>query len=183
MTGGWRCGTAVRSSPRIRYPGADTSFGSCPSTARDRSPAMRACATRPADVRPAQSRSMSRSATQELSYADVLDRVLSEEVATKTARHVTMRTSLARFPFVKGLDSFGSRTPRPPCSRPLLRPRDYARQTHAPTVRRASGVKTSTAGTPPSRRGRTAHHCSLSGGTAGVSPARAEMAGDRNGAE
>ena len=45
-------------------------------------------------------------ATQELSYADFLDRVLTEEVATKTAKHVTMRTSLARFPFVKGLDSF-----------------------------------------------------------------------------
>ena len=43
---------------------------------------------------------------QELSYADFLDRVLSEEVAAKTAKHVTMRTSLARFPFVKGLDSF-----------------------------------------------------------------------------
>ena len=28
-------------------------------------------------------------ATQELSYADFLDRVLSEEVATKTARHVS----------------------------------------------------------------------------------------------
>ena len=44
--------------------------------------------------------------TQELSYADFLDRVLNEEVATKTAKHVTMRTSLAWFPFVKGLDSF-----------------------------------------------------------------------------
>ena len=61
-----------------------------------------------------------------------------------------------------------------PCSRPLLRPRDYARQAHAPTVPRASGVKTSTAWTPPSRRGRKAHNCSLSGRTAGVSPARAE---------
>ena len=45
-------------------------------------------------------------ATQEFSYADFLDRVLNEEVATKTAKHVTMRTSLAWFPFVKGLDSF-----------------------------------------------------------------------------
>jgi DNA replication protein DnaC len=44
--------------------------------------------------------------TKELSYADFLDGVLSEEVASKTAKHVTMRTHLARFPFVKGLDTF-----------------------------------------------------------------------------
>ena len=42
----------------------------------------------------------------ELSYADFLDQLLTEEVAAKTAKHITMRTSLARFPFVKGLDSF-----------------------------------------------------------------------------
>jgi DNA replication protein DnaC len=45
-------------------------------------------------------------ATKDLSFADFLDQVLSEEVAAKTAKHVTMRTSLARFPFVKGLDAF-----------------------------------------------------------------------------
>jgi len=44
--------------------------------------------------------------TKECSYADFLDQVLSEEVASKTAKHVTMRTQLARFPFVKGLESF-----------------------------------------------------------------------------
>jgi DNA replication protein DnaC len=44
--------------------------------------------------------------TKELSYADFLDQVLTEEVASKTAKHVTMRTQLARFPFVKGLDAF-----------------------------------------------------------------------------
>jgi DNA replication protein DnaC len=43
---------------------------------------------------------------QELPYADFLDRLLAEEVAAKTAKNVTMRTSLARFPFVKGLDAF-----------------------------------------------------------------------------
>jgi len=32
--------------------------------------------------------------------------VLSEEVASKTAKHVSMRTSLARFPFVKSLETF-----------------------------------------------------------------------------
>ncbi|HEX7127321.1 MAG TPA: IS21-like element helper ATPase IstB [Thermodesulfobacteriota bacterium] len=45
-------------------------------------------------------------ADQELPYADFLDRLLTEEVTSKTAKHVTMRTHLARFPFVKGLDAF-----------------------------------------------------------------------------
>jgi DNA replication protein DnaC len=44
--------------------------------------------------------------TQELSYADFLDRLLSEEVTAKTAKNVTMRTHLAKFPFVKSLDAF-----------------------------------------------------------------------------
>jgi DNA replication protein DnaC len=44
--------------------------------------------------------------TKELTFADFLDQVLTEEVASKTAKHVTMRTQLARFPFVKGLDAF-----------------------------------------------------------------------------
>jgi len=43
---------------------------------------------------------------KEVSYADFLDQVLTEEVASKTAKHITMRTQLARFPFVKGLESF-----------------------------------------------------------------------------
>jgi hypothetical protein len=38
--------------------------------------------------------------------ADFLDTLLAEEVASKTAKHVTMRTHLARFPFVKSLDTF-----------------------------------------------------------------------------
>ena len=42
-------------------------------------------------------------AAQELSYADFLDTVLTEEVQ---AKNVTMRTNLARFPFTKGLDAF-----------------------------------------------------------------------------
>ena len=45
-------------------------------------------------------------AAQELPYADFLERVLSEEVASKTAKHISMRTSLARFPFVKTLEAF-----------------------------------------------------------------------------
>ena len=42
---------------------------------------------------------------KEASYADFLDTLLTEEVASKTAKHVTMRTHLARFPFVKSLET------------------------------------------------------------------------------
>ena len=38
-------------------------------------------------------------AEKQMSYADFLDGVLCEEVASKTAKNVSMRTSLARFPF------------------------------------------------------------------------------------
>src|SRR6266498_3331645 len=45
--------------------------------------------------------------TKEATYADFLDTLLAEEVAaSKTAKHVTMRTHLARFPFVKSLETF-----------------------------------------------------------------------------
>jgi len=44
--------------------------------------------------------------SKEMSYADFLDVVLTEEVVSKTQKNVAMRTSLARFPFVKGLDAF-----------------------------------------------------------------------------
>ena len=44
--------------------------------------------------------------TRELSYADFLDAVLGEEVASKREKNVAMRTNLARFPFVKSLDAF-----------------------------------------------------------------------------
>jgi DNA replication protein DnaC len=44
--------------------------------------------------------------SKEMSYADFLDHVLAEEVASKTQKNVSMRTNLARFPFVKGLDAF-----------------------------------------------------------------------------
>jgi DNA replication protein DnaC len=43
---------------------------------------------------------------RELSYADFLDAVLGEEVASKREKNVAMRTNLARFPFVKSLDAF-----------------------------------------------------------------------------
>ena len=55
--------TAAKWLPRIRCSGGGTSSGSCPSTVRGRSPAMRACATRRAGARPRRFRSTSRSAT------------------------------------------------------------------------------------------------------------------------
>lgn len=45
-------------------------------------------------------------AAKDLSYADFLDQVLSEEVAAKAEKNITMRTCLARFPFVKSLEVF-----------------------------------------------------------------------------
>lgn len=45
-------------------------------------------------------------AGKDLSYAEFLDQVLGEEVAAKDEKNITMRTSLARFPFVKSLDAF-----------------------------------------------------------------------------
>lgn len=44
--------------------------------------------------------------TKECSYADFLEAVLTEEVASKTEKHIAMRTNLARFPFVKTLEAF-----------------------------------------------------------------------------
>ena len=70
-----------------------------------------------------------------------------------------------------------SRPPQPKSPRvcgPPLRHVTADAPAHPPTARRASGVKPSTAGTPPSSRGRKAHNCSPSGGTGGVSPGRAE---------
>lgn len=45
-------------------------------------------------------------ADKELSYADFLDQLFTEELQSKTAKNIAMRTNLARFPFVKGLASF-----------------------------------------------------------------------------
>ncbi len=45
-------------------------------------------------------------AAGELAYADFLEQVLSEEVVAKTSKNVTMRTAMARFPFVKPLETF-----------------------------------------------------------------------------
>jgi DNA replication protein DnaC len=43
---------------------------------------------------------------QELTYADFLDRLLTEEVTAQEEKHVTMRTVMARFPYRKPLESF-----------------------------------------------------------------------------
>ncbi len=39
-------------------------------------------------------------------YADLLEQLLTEEVVAKTCKNVAMRTAMARFPFVKPLESF-----------------------------------------------------------------------------
>ncbi len=43
---------------------------------------------------------------KELSYADFLDQLFTEEIASKSAKNIAMRTNLARFPFVKSLETF-----------------------------------------------------------------------------
>ena len=63
--------------------------------------------------------------TKDTSYADFLDGVLTEEVASKTAKHVTMRTRLARFPFVKSLETFDF-SYQPSLDKKQLRPRMVA---------------------------------------------------------
>ena len=49
---------------------------------------------------------LQQAAAQDLPYADFLEQVLGEEVAAKTAKNVSMRTAMARFPFVKPLETF-----------------------------------------------------------------------------
>jgi DNA replication protein DnaC len=44
--------------------------------------------------------------TKEATYGDFLEAVLTEEVTSKAEKNVTMRTHLARFPFVKTLEAF-----------------------------------------------------------------------------
>ncbi len=49
---------------------------------------------------------LQQAAAQEMAYADFLEQVLAEEVAAKTTKNVAMRTAMARFPYVKPLDTF-----------------------------------------------------------------------------
>jgi DNA replication protein DnaC len=44
--------------------------------------------------------------TKDATYADFLEAVLTEEVSAKAEKNVSMRTHLARFPFVKTLEAF-----------------------------------------------------------------------------
>jgi DNA replication protein DnaC len=41
-----------------------------------------------------------------VSYSDFLDQLLGEEVSAKKEKNISMRTSMARFPFIKTLESF-----------------------------------------------------------------------------
>jgi DNA replication protein DnaC len=41
-----------------------------------------------------------------LPYSDFLDHLLSEEVSSKKEKNIAMRTSMAKFPFIKTLESF-----------------------------------------------------------------------------
>lgn len=45
-------------------------------------------------------------AARELPYAEFLEQLLGEEVAAKTSKNIAMRTAMARFPFVKPLETF-----------------------------------------------------------------------------
>lgn len=45
-------------------------------------------------------------AKENLSYSDFLVRLLSDEVSAKKEKSISMRTTMARFPFVKTLESF-----------------------------------------------------------------------------
>ena len=49
---------------------------------------------------------LQQAAAHELPYAEFLDQVLGEEVAAKTSKNIAMRTAMARFPFVKPLETF-----------------------------------------------------------------------------
>jgi len=49
---------------------------------------------------------LQQAAANDVPYADFLEQVLSEEVAPKTSKNVAMRTAMARFPFVKPLETF-----------------------------------------------------------------------------
>jgi DNA replication protein DnaC len=49
---------------------------------------------------------LQQAADEDWAYVDFLEQVLAEEVAAKTHKNVSMRTAMARFPFVKPLETF-----------------------------------------------------------------------------
>lgn len=50
--------------------------------------------------------SLEEAAKGNISYSEFLDQLLSQEVSSKKEKNISMRTSMARFPFVKTLESF-----------------------------------------------------------------------------
>ena len=50
--------------------------------------------------------SLENASKKETSYADFLEEILSEEVATKNDKNILMRTTMARLPYVKTLEGF-----------------------------------------------------------------------------
>jgi len=49
---------------------------------------------------------LQQAAANEWPYAEFLEQVLGEEVAAKTSKNIAMRTAMARFPFVKPIETF-----------------------------------------------------------------------------
>lgn len=49
---------------------------------------------------------LEQAAKQDRSYSDFLEDLLSREIQAKSAKHLTMRLAMARFPFQKPLESF-----------------------------------------------------------------------------
>jgi DNA replication protein DnaC len=49
---------------------------------------------------------LQKAAAHDLPYAEFLEQVLGEEVAAKASKNIAMRTAMARFPFVKPLETF-----------------------------------------------------------------------------
>jgi len=50
--------------------------------------------------------SLEQASRSNLSYSDFLDQLLSQEIEAKTERNIAMRTTLAKFPFLKTLEGF-----------------------------------------------------------------------------
>ena len=49
---------------------------------------------------------LAHAAKREAPYSDFLDELLTLEVQSKTAKHLSMRVAMARFPFQKTIDAF-----------------------------------------------------------------------------
>jgi len=52
---------------------------------------------------PISQRTLEEAAKNNVSYTDLLDEILSQEVASKQEKNIALRTSLAKFPYVKTL--------------------------------------------------------------------------------